>query len=225
MGARATKGLKFLISSVISLFYCGDEKCILCGEYCEGSICKSCTNTIKVVGVEGYVGKDKDIYPCYSLGYYSYGIKKLILLFKYHKDFEAGRILADYMARYLKEELKLQVDIITYIPSSRDAMKKRGFNQCKFLAEAISKSCDLPLVRTMKRVGRAVDQIGLSSSMRWDNLKDAFRIDLKEDITDKNILIVDDVLTTGATSFYASNLLKEAGAGNIYILTVAKSKV
>lgn len=225
MGTKLIYHIKYVLNSLVSIFYCGEEKCILCGEYTEEDICKNCKSSIKIIGIEGYVGKGNTTYPCYSLGYYSYGLKKLILSFKFHKEFRAGRILSSFLADYVKENIKDKIDYITYIPSSRQSMKKRGFNQCRVLAEWTSKMCGIPCISMLIRVDKGKDQIGLSERMRWENLKDAFCFDADINADGKDILIIDDVVTTGATTYFAADLIKKSGIRNVYILTVVKSKV
>lgn len=75
------------------------------------------------------------------------------------------------------------------------------------------------------KVSNSLDQIGLDSKERWDNIKDSFMIKDKKEIEGKRILIIDDVITSGATVFYAAKAIKEVNAKEVFILTVAKSRV
>lgn len=225
MGTRFTEGIKEIFRDVISIFYDSGGKCILCGDYSENYLCRDCISTVKVTGVSEIIRENDESYRCYSLGFYSYGLKKLLLSFKFRKDFLCGRILASYMAEFIKEDIKENFDFITYIPSSEASMKKRGFNQCEFLAECISKNTGIAIERFLKKSFEVKDQIGLSDRVRWENLRDSFEAAEVKKLAGKKVLIIDDVITTGATAFFSAQVLKGAGAAEVSILTVAKSRV
>jgi len=149
----------------------------------------------------------------------------LILKLKYNKSFLAGKILASYMSDFILENFKDKVDILTFIPSSKSALKSRGFNQCEVLCKYISKSCKIPYKKLLYKASDSVDQIGLDNIKRWENIRDSFIVKNKKYIEGKRVLIIDDVITSGATAFYAAKAIKEINADEIFILTVAKSRV
>ncbi len=71
----------------------------------------------------------------------------------------------------------------------------------------------------------SADQIGLDNIKRWESIKDSFIVKNKKEIEGKRVLIIDDVITSGATAFYAAKAIKEIKANKVFILTVAKSRV
>ncbi len=71
----------------------------------------------------------------------------------------------------------------------------------------------------------SADQIGLDNIKRWENIKGSFIVKNKKEIEGKRVLIIDDVITSGATAFYAAKAIKEIKANEVFILTVAKSRV
>ena len=77
----------------------------------------------------------------------------------------------------------------------------------------------------MRKKSEGRDQIGLDTNKRWENVKDSFMMINKEEVFNRKILLIDDVVTSGATSFYGAKCLKDGGASEVYILTVAKSRV
>ncbi|MEG0936369.1 MAG: ComF family protein, partial [Clostridia bacterium] len=117
------------------------------------------------------------------------------------------------------------IDVITYIPSSEESFHSRGFNQCEVICKYISKECNIPNESLMYKTSDNIDQIGLDSNKRWDNVRDSFELKMHKNIKNKRVLLIDDVITSGATAFYGAKCLKENGAGEVYILTVAKSRV
>ena len=120
MGKRI---IKLLISSkdeILDIIYPPKNSCIICESEFIG-ICPLCKSKIKRV-------KDND--KVISYGYYNGILKKLILEFKYNKNFVAGSILVEFLCEIIKKN-NLDVDYIVFIPSSKKAMKDRGFNQCE----------------------------------------------------------------------------------------------
>lgn len=225
MVSRIAKIIRILLSGLISIFYSSSDKCILCDNYCDEYLCNSCKSQINIIGIKKLINKGEEGYISYSLGFYSYGIKKLILKFKFQKCFEAGEILARYLTDFIINNLMDKIDIITFIPSSRSSMKRRGFNQCRVLCEYIYKFCKIPFEETLKKSHDVEDQIGLSDIKRWKNIEGSFFSVNEKIIIGRRILIIDDVITTGATAFCAASTLKKSGAKEVYILTVAKSRV
>ena len=113
-----------------------------------------------------------------------------------------------------------KIDLVLSVPMHRIDKIKRGFNQSDIFAKALAKRVDIRydgdiLFKQKKTHG----QIKLSRKMRLRNLRDAFNIKNKEPIENKNILLIDDVFTTGATVNECSKTLLSSGANNIYVLT------
>lgn len=225
MVSRYLQVIKNIYESILTTIYSRGDRCILCNEYSEESLCFKCKRDIKTIKIKTSIKEEEEEFLCYSLGYYSYTIKKLILALKFHKDFEAGFILAEYMSIFIKKELIKDIDFITYIPSSKESLKNRGFNQCLFLSKAISDNCGIPYLDLLERVHEVKDQIGLNDTKRWENIKGAFKVKRNREIRGKRILIIDDVITTGATVFYAARAIMELEPEKVSILTAAKSRV
>ncbi|MFR1709860.1 MAG: ComF family protein [Clostridium sp.] len=226
MGRRNFEIIKQLVDTILSTVYGIEDKCIICEEYEEDDyLCPRCKNNINILKIESSIIHEEEEFKGYSLGFYAYGLKKLILKFKYNKNFLAGEILSNYMSDFILEYLIDKIDIMTFIPSSKASLKSRGFNQCEVLCKYISKKCNIPYKSLLYKVSNSLDQIGLDSKERWDNIKDSFMIKDKKEIEGKRILIIDDVITSGATVFYAAKAIKEVNAKEVFILTVAKSRV
>ncbi len=226
MGRGFFQEIGYWLNSIYSIVYGRDDICIVCGEPEDGEyICSRCKENIKILNLKTTIEKDGMEFPCHSLGIYSYSFKKLILLLKYEKEFIAGKILADYLGGFIEENLKNEIDLITFIPSSKESFRSRGFNQCEVICKYISKGYHIPYESLMYKTSNSRDQIGLDNNKRWDNVKNSFELKNHKSIKNKRVLLIDDVITSGATSFYGAKCLKENGAGEVYILTVAKSRV
>jgi len=115
-----------------------------------------------------------------------------------------------------------QFDNITPIPLFPTRQRERGYNQAQLLAQLISQEFEINLsLNNIIRIKHTTSHTQLSQKERWTNIRDAFRIQNSTDIDGKNILLVDDLLTTGATSSEAARTLKKAGAKTVGVLTLA----
>ena len=111
------------------------------------------------------------------------------------------------------------IDLVVSIPLHPKREKSRGYNQSELLARVIGKELGLPVVNLLARVKNNSSQTGLNEDERRKNVAGIFRF--KTGINGKKILLVDDVLTTGATMEEGAKVLKEAGAGEILGAVVA----
>lgn len=226
MGFRISKILKYLLDCIAHVIYSGDDKCIICSELNDSDefICEYCINKIKLCSESFYASRASIRFKCWSISYYSGVMLELILRLKYKSDFKCGEVIANLMIKFIQNN-KIEFDIITFVPMSNISYKKRGYNQTEYLASYIGKKLDKPICNTLLKVRTTRDQIGLYGSERWNNIKDSFKLNRKVEVKNKIILLIDDVITTGATVFYCSNILKINGAKKIFVLTAAKSKV
>ena len=171
MGKRIIKLLISLKDEILDIIYPPKNSCIICESEFIG-ICPLCKSKIKRV-------KDND--KVISYGYYNGILKKLILEFKYNKNFVAGSILVEFLCEIIKKN-NLDVDYIVFIPSSKKAMKDRGFNQCEYLAKEINKQLNISICKDIIKNKSIKEQKLLSKEERYKNIKDAFSL-----VSDKNI--------------------------------------
>lgn len=218
--------IKYAFRCLLKLIYYSDDKCAICNTdiYDQGPLCKRCTSHIKFCSDEFTIIKDNKKMIYNSVAYYNGEIKELIIRLKYKNDFVCGEVLGEYMNIYIRER-NIKFDIITFIPMTHKAKRKRGYNQSEFLARYIAQRNNVPCKLCLEKVEQSEDQIGLNTAMRWENLKDCFNIKEGIDIKNKRVLLIDDVITTGATLFYCSEQLEKAGAKDIIVLTAAKSRI
>jgi len=226
VGKRIIKYIKNIFYCLVQLIYSGDEQCVICKGFSEESeaLCTICRKKLRRCMESFYIGQGEEKYLSWSVFYYSNIVKELIIRLKYKNDFICGEILAKYMLELVKGN-KLRFDLISYVPMTKKGLKNRGYNQSEYLANYLSKFLNIPVICNLIKTENTKDQIGLSGEDRWNNMKKCFEIKGNEIIKNKNILLVDDVITTGATAFHCARSLKTNGADNIFILTIAKSNV
>ncbi|MCK5180025.1 MAG: ComF family protein [Candidatus Omnitrophica bacterium] len=115
-----------------------------------------------------------------------------------------------------------QFEKIVPIPLFPSRLRERGYNQSRLLAEEIGQRYKIDLsLNNLVRARETKHQARLSEKERWTNICGAFRIKDSAKFSGKNILIIDDLLTTGATASEAAHTLKDAGAKTVGILTLA----
>lgn len=229
MGYEIYKKLKYIVKCVLEVVYPTKDKCIICDSFLtlDDIICKNCINKTEFFNNKFVLKKNNLEINCYCVGYYAGIIKELILRLKYKNDFQSGEVLGklmtDLFLGLINNENK--IDYITYVPSSKKSLKKRGYNQSEFLAKTIGDLIGVPTLDTLVKSSKTKDQIGLNGEKRWENLEHAFEIKENSLIKNKFFLLVDDVVTTGATAFYCSEKLIKYNAKGVCILTGAKSSI
>lgn len=153
-------------------------------------------------------------------------MRHIILKIKYDNKREYIEGFAKLMAiRYEKFIKVSNIDCIMPVPLHSSRKRMRGFNQSDILAKDLSKYLDIPVLHDcLCRIKKTIDQKGLSRTERLHNLDNAFMVrDLPSNI--KNILVVDDVYTTGTTIEKCAKILKDSGANKIYFLTICTGSI
>lgn len=143
-------------------------------------------------------------------------VEQCIYELKYYHNREIAKFLAGNIYKYLDDT---ELDYISYVPATGKNQRRRGYNQSKLLAKEISEIQAIPLHNSLSRVSHT-DQIGLNRPERLTSVKGNFVP--SKSYRGKNILIVDDVLTTGATVNECAKTLKQAGAKKVWAVVVAK---
>lgn len=142
---------------------------------------------------------------------------------KYADHLEASQFMAQQMAR-AGRRLIAEADVLVPVPLHRWRLWRRRFNQSALLAAALSQQCGKPwLAEALHRVKHGSPQVGRSAEERRTAVKRAFRVQGEEGgrISGQRVLLVDDVLTTGATAGACARALKAAGASHVDVLTFA----
>ncbi len=142
--------------------------------------------------------------------------------FKFTRQMAYLPVMRHWLHRPLCLELVADADLIVPVPLHPKRLKQRGFNQALFLAKAFPQ---VPLGReAVVRVRHTVPQVELKPKERRDNVKGAFAVPDPALVKGKNVLLLDDVYTTGSTVRECAKVLRRAGARQVEVLTVARVK-
>ena len=187
------------------------EWCMACKEFTLEGLCKKCKKGVAL---------DRVFWVS------SYGnplTRNIVGHFKYRGGEKLAPLLANIMARTAKGALDQNAHILS-IPLHKRKERERGFNQAELLAEELRKKLALPVIQKgiLVRMRNNLPQAKTKSrEERKENIKGAFAVTDNSSVAGKNILLVDDVATTGATLFEAASVLKEAGVGKISAIVFA----
>jgi len=166
-------------------------------------------------------------YKARVVGVYEGTLRESIHIFKFEKKISMHKPLGDLLVNYLKthqKELIEETDFIIPVPLHRKRLRARGFNQAQILCMYIGKYFNLPLNLDLKRIKFTTPQVNLRREERLQNIKGAFEVKKPSGVVDKNLLLVDDVFTTGATVNECSKVLIKAGAKKVFVLTLARGR-
>lgn len=203
--------------------------CILCKNYCRETVCKECkTQSLLYDGGSAFDGAPQSDSLCapscrriYAVGIYAGKYKDAVVSYKFEKELWIGKGFADLMYKMLKENGTLdECSCITYVPVSDERFYERGFDQSEFIAKQVSKKAGklcLPLI-VKKTQGTAQSKFNRKERLekshdRFVYNENAFlgKVVITEEEKLKNVILIDDILTTGATLEECASLLKNVG--------------
>ncbi len=200
------------------------RKCVLCGrilEKEETDLCGKCR-----VDSPEYAGKTKYPYleSLTAVWYYEGDVRRSILGYKFGgKRFYAncyGRLLAMALERQ-----EIEFDLITWIPISPKRLRKRGFDQVQLLAQAVGRELQTEPVATLQKFRENPPQSHITGdAQRRANVLGVYRALDTVDLAGKRVLLLDDIITTGATAGECARVLLTAGAGEVHCAVIAAAR-
>jgi ComF family protein len=154
-------------------------------------------------------------------------VRELIHRLKYGKKVHISRPLALQAAHNLAPFIMDSgAELIIPVPLHRKRLRQRGFNQAVLIAGVFAKAWHLPLSRNnLCRIRWTEPQIHLSFNDRAHNVRGAFAVNNPSQIKGRRLVLVDDVYTTGSTVAECAKVLKKAGAGEVYVATIARAVI
>lgn len=216
------------------------QTCCFCGKISREKICNKCAEVIEYVQepVCGKCGKPIShaeqgrCYDCSNQSFfYEQGrsvwlhkgpVRWSVYRYKYHNRRMHGALYAEELCRLYEEKIReWGIDLIVPVPLHRTRRRKRGYNQSEILAKRLGKLLGISVDTTsVTRTKKTRPQKELSHQERKNNLEGAFCVkSMRNDV--KNVLIIDDIYTTGNTINEMAKSLKEKGVQKVFFLTIS----
>lgn len=156
-------------------------------------------------------------------GLYEGDLRRVIREFKFRSRKRLAVPLASLLGQCVLS-FGQAFELILPVPSHRDRIKSRGFDQIRVLAKLLSGETGVPIFEGLSRIRNTKPQFGLALRERSRNVKGAFQVEQPGLLENRGVLILDDIITTGATVREISSVLRsEAGPGWIGVLSVARA--
>jgi ComF family protein len=192
-------------------------------------VCVDCWEALPPAEPQWLRGEDSDFQGLparfsarFSLWAYSPEVERLIHLMKYRNRPGLARVMGRRVACACSHRFRGERGIIVPVPLHRARKRERGYNQSELLAQELAREIGWPLVaEALARVRPTRSQATLSREERAGNVRGAFVVRRREAVQGKRCILVDDVVTTGATANECSRVLLEAGAAEVMLVTVA----
>ena len=223
-----------------------DIKCLFCGKeleedsrystcddclqnlpFLKGKVCAKCGEPLKskaefCLRCKNHIDRGFDKARAEFL--YDGVISDAIKEFKYH----GKKYYAEYLSKFLFDVYvrnNFDCDVVIPAPISQNGLKARGFNQVELLCESFENAGMIVNTNCIVKVKETQNQVALNFKDRQTNLDGAFKVIDKSVVKNKNVLLVDDIFTTGATVTELSNTLKRAGANKVFVITLCHETI
>lgn len=213
------------IKWIISLIY--PQKCLICSKliHYDMDLCDNCKDIIKPIfkirRLEYFPGKFS---LCISLFNYSGLIREAVCKFKFHGCMEIAKYFTHNVShKNIEDLIKCKIDYVTCVPLSNERRKVRGYNQSECFARSLSEKIGIPYKDFLVKIFDNPPQHELSVNERVRNVCGMYRIINDSDIKGKNILICDDIITTGNTMKECIKTLKINGVNTVFCCTIASA--
>lgn len=204
----------------------GTRWCLDCQKKVQGiiePICEACGLPQEYTGICDRCSKDRPAFKALrSWSVYEHPVQGALHRLKYRRDIGLGEALSSQIADFVKR-LNWPVDAIIPIPLGKKRLKERGYNQVAMVAMPLSAQLGLKyLPKALVRARETRSQVGLTALERQENVRSAF-LAVESKVHNRNILLMDDVSTTGATLSSAAEALYISGAREVYAVTIARA--
>lgn len=215
------------IKALNNIIFQGEKKCYFCMErdkYLESFICNDCRPFLDIVNkgmeIKGYTDE------AYYVLTYNKFIRQIIRDYKFNEKAYLYKALGEIMVKSLKDlDLIDSIDVISFVPCHKSKMATRGYNQVELLANYIGEKVNRPVSKNnLIKTRKTLDQNKLNKYRRDKNLENAFKLLDKSEFKGKNILLIDDIVTTGSTIKNCIEEINKSSPGKIICFFLIASK-
>ena len=204
--------------------------CPVCHRFLSGTacLCSVCESQLKKqrLADEKALFRVPPVRNCLSVYAYKGAARQMVHLLKYRSAVSLSQPLGEAMCLRLIHQRALykRIDLVIPVPLHPSRQEERGYNQAELLAKVLCETCRMPLrTELLVRVKKTGSQVGRSRSERIHALRGAFEAEDPSALYNRCILLVDDVLTTGATALSCGDALYRAGAKEVALITACRA--
>lgn len=212
-----------MIGDVFKLVF--PDKCILCGELLkkgELDLCGRCRNDTPEYDRWGQ--KIQHVSDMTAVWFYEGDVRESILRYKFRGRRSYAPGYGRAVAMRISRDLPLP-DVVTWVPVSKKRLKERGYDQVELLARAVSRELGVPCAGCLEKIRDNRPNSSLESAeARRENVRGVYRAADGAQVSEKRVLLIDDVVTTGSTAAECAGVLRQAGANDVMCAAVAAGR-
>lgn len=216
--------MRDLLNRALALLY--PTRCAFCHNLMpwDVPVCRHCLDTLPRTEGAAQSQRLSHISRCVSPLYYEGYVRDSLLRYKFRSLSGYAKIYGEFLAKCIDEN-GISCDSITWVPLSRRRKLSRGYDQAQLLAEELSRRTGLPCLRMLRKIRNNPAQSGIGSpAARKANAAGAYRAVSPDRFAGQRVLLVDDIVTTGATLSECASVLRKAGAAEVFAVTVARGR-
>ncbi len=195
-------------------------KCGICGKIGEGYICNNCYNMFIINKVYKNYNRER-----FHMLKYEGIIRDKLIEYKFNDKPYLYRMFYEILIKDKNAcDFFKGYDIIIPVPIHKKRKSLRGYNQSELIAKKLSDRLKMPMyIDVLKKQINTIPQSSLGKKARKINAQNVYKVDNTQKIKNKNVVVLDDIYTTGATANECIKVLKDAGAYRVGIITIAKN--
>lgn len=220
-----------IFSPILDLLF--PPRCVFCHGFLKikrgaEPVCAACRGDLPYTRRGGE--KRGDFFSvCVAPLYYEGDVRESLHRYKFHGTPGYAGVYGALVADCIRERLRGRYDLISWVPLSRARLKERGYDQSKLLAEAaaaaLGETAAVVVVKTLEKTKNAAKQSTVGSAeKRRANIAGAYRVPNPALVAGRRVLLIDDIVTTGATLSECARTLRAAGAGEIVCAALARTR-
>lgn len=200
-------------------------KCVFCESVLKDTdICRECEEKLPYTVGDSAMQKFPFIDKCVSPLYYKDKVRASVHRYKFGGCSAYSRRYAALMSDCVENNLDCRsIDVISWIPLSKKRLRQRGYDQARLIAEEIAAKTGLPCRQLLQKIkNNSAQSLTRDAKQRRENVAGVYALDDGADVSGLRILLVDDVVTTGATMSEAARILRKEGAKSVFGVTLAR---
>ena len=211
--------------TILRLLY--PPKCAFCGMLVDtdaAGVCADCVKKLPYARGGAAVQKFPFVTACTAPFYYENEVRDSLLRYKFAKTTAYAPVYANFLRKSIDENVN-NCDIITWVPLSRRRLRRRGYDQARLICEETSQLIGTDCRQLLRKKRDIPAQSGTGSiDKRRANVSGVYEVTDPDAVRGKDILLIDDIVTTGSTFSECARMLMMAGAKHVYCAAVARHR-